>query len=108
LISGIYETGQATPLANSIIGHVTIDTVYEYTSSFTLVPKMKCIGNTLLTSEALSLMATFPMGTQNADHWNWVNKYIALAAKKAKQMGEWALENKNWLVPAVSAVASLI
>jgi len=97
----------ATPSQlNSIRIRIAIN--YEVVSTSQFYDFEKPFPNEKWISEAAVLLREHPCAMANGRHWDWIKGVAADAADMASGAGKWAYNNKDWILPAAGALASLI
>lgn len=58
--------------------------------------------------QASLLLREHPCTMANGKHWDWIKGVIRDSVDMVKGIGKWGAENKDWLIPAGTALASLL
>lgn len=76
-------------------------TVWEFITTYTMFDTQKLIGSQAMVDEAQNSVKRAPFATANGKHLDYIKRMLGNAAS-------WVNSNKSWIVPAMSAVGSLI
>lgn len=107
-IAGQFNPTTTNIVPNQEIGKLSVTTVYEYTTPFTLYELKKCLGNQMLIDTAMQMMGQYPAVTGNPTHFAWLTAALNKAKNEAFKLGKWAFDNKDILIPAGKAIMTAI
>lgn len=81
---------------------------FEIVSTSQLYSYAQTPGSPLLIAHANDALREFPLSMENPLHWAAIKDVLRGALNKAKDVTKWVADNKGWLVPAATAVGSLV
>jgi hypothetical protein len=81
---------------------------YEFVSRYQAYDFVKPIPHPEWIAQAALVLRRYPCAMANGRHWDWIKSVTKDLFKFGHDAYKWGEENKEWLIPAASAVGALL